>query len=875
MLVGRRDVVARVAASVLDGAGAIVCGPQGSGRSAVLDAVVEDVAGRGVEPLRVAGAPVAGRAAPFAGLRSLVPAVERDPVSRLLALRRGVDELVALGEGNRPLLVVDDLDLLDSASLAFVHRALLSEQVALLGAVRTDRPAPEGAMLLWKDGLVDRLDLGPLERRDADRLVEDLVGGPVQASSRERIWGLTAGNPSHIVETVCEQRDRGGWVELDGLWRLAADDVGAPSFEDVLASRLAEAPPAVRELVDVLAVAGLLTLAAAERIVPFEAVAEAERRKLVAVEAEPGGLALRLTHPLVAETRRRELDESDRTRLWGAVAGALLGLDELSGDMLLTAALACLETGADGPEVVDLLVRAGDAASAARAWALVERCGWRAWELSRDSRGLALALNGAGIAASRDEVVDRFDEHWAACADDEQRFVVLNTTGIHLFHRRNQPEDALRLLHDHPLDEPRWAGMLATYEARLHAFLGDLDRSEELCRRHLDHPDPLVAADAEVVLVASLMARGRGHDAVALAEDGFAKASDGRLGTEGPTVAAFHYLFRLSALVDLGRLVEGVDGALAVEPAVAAETDPTGHGWLALHLGRAWMLRGRPRTAARWFRESMACYSDLARPGWRVWPAAGLVACLAASGRGDDAVAARVSVDATPPHPMHKFEAEAGRLLAWHDAVAPGWGGLDGALSRLCDVAARAESFGDVGLAIAAWHDVARFGGADRAAGPLATLVAPVQGDLFPAHADQAAALAARDPAALAGVARRYEAMAAELDAAETWAAVATASSGREASSAQRRAAALAAACEGARTPLLGKVAGASPLPPLTPREAEIVDLLVAGASRQEIADRFVLSVRTVDSHLQRIYRKVGVRTATELIDAVDRASPA
>lgn len=53
----------------------------------------------------------------------------------------------------------------------------------------------------------------------------------------------------------------------------------------------------------------------------------------------------------------------------------------------------------------------------------------------------------------------------------------------------------------------------------------------------------------------------------------------------------------------------------------------------------------------------------------------------------------------------------------------------------------------------------------------------------------------------------------------------------------------------------------------LTRREQEIADLLVVGASNQEIADHFVISRRTVESHVERLLRKLNVRSRTEVRD--------
>jgi DNA-binding NarL/FixJ family response regulator len=52
----------------------------------------------------------------------------------------------------------------------------------------------------------------------------------------------------------------------------------------------------------------------------------------------------------------------------------------------------------------------------------------------------------------------------------------------------------------------------------------------------------------------------------------------------------------------------------------------------------------------------------------------------------------------------------------------------------------------------------------------------------------------------------------------------------------------------------------------LTPRETEILDLLVAGYFFKEIADRLGISGETVRTHVNHIYRKLHVRSRTEAV---------
>jgi len=58
---------------------------------------------------------------------------------------------------------------------------------------------------------------------------------------------------------------------------------------------------------------------------------------------------------------------------------------------------------------------------------------------------------------------------------------------------------------------------------------------------------------------------------------------------------------------------------------------------------------------------------------------------------------------------------------------------------------------------------------------------------------------------------------------------------------------------------------------PLTDREWEVLDLLASGAGTDEIARTLVLSIETVRSHLKNLYRKLGVRSREEAVEAARR----
>jgi DNA-binding NarL/FixJ family response regulator len=53
---------------------------------------------------------------------------------------------------------------------------------------------------------------------------------------------------------------------------------------------------------------------------------------------------------------------------------------------------------------------------------------------------------------------------------------------------------------------------------------------------------------------------------------------------------------------------------------------------------------------------------------------------------------------------------------------------------------------------------------------------------------------------------------------------------------------------------------------PLSPREREVVDLVVGGLTNHEIAARLYRSERTVESHVRAALMKLGCRNRAELV---------
>jgi DNA-binding CsgD family transcriptional regulator len=168
-------------------------------------------------------------------------------------------------------------------------------------------------------------------------------------------------------------------------------------------------------------------------------------------------------------------------------------------------------------------------------------------------------------------------------------------------------------------------------------------------------------------------------------------------------------------------------------------------------------------------------------------------------------------------------------------------------------------------VAVTGYHDAARYGAARSILLPMRRAAANVDGTLAWCYVDHAAALAARDAAALDEVARRFDSLGMLLFAAEAAAeaALGHAAAGdvRAARASGARSASLRARCEGFSPWLVGVPSAV----PLTGRERQIAALAAGGKSDPAIASHLQISTRTVQTHLAHVYAKLGITRRGDL----------
>lgn len=888
--VGRRGELERIDDALADerSRAVVIAGRSGVGKSRLAE---EGLAAARARSMPVAHATATSVAAtvPLSALSPILPPrVDLgDPYALFTAVR---DQLFAGSRGERVVLAVDDVDLLDTTSVALLGFLLAEEALFVIATIRTGAPVPEPLDALWRGGRAIRIELGTFERPALDTLLHLALRGPVTALTAQALWDASQGNIFYLRELVTVARDEGALRAEDGVWTLSARFAPGAGVAALVERRVRDLPAHDRAALDALAACGPLGIDDLEAHAPAAALDRLEKLELIAVHTDGRRQRIALGHPLHARVlrgalpklaaRRILLAQIERLRGYGArrrgddllLAGWLLDATGTADSRLLAQAAAlaryahdterarhlaeaALRDGPDAQASVvlgEVLADEGDPAGAERVFAAAfAAAGPSDVDLVAVSRAVNLFFGLDRVAEARACLREAIERGGAR----PSRVPVAMDGLILSFAGRSL--DALALIGD--AEPPAEAGgdgarlHVLWLMARSHALveIGDPVAAEPLCRRAL-------------------------HAHLAL---------DNRTGLPHP---ATHLVTLADALAVQGRLVDAVAACeYGHQLATASHAGTLGY-WFPLTRGFLELSRGRPIEAATQFRVALAEARRSVAPAAPGEPGtgaplpegvdtqaalAGIVLSGALVGEVDPAASAAVTRaceaadaagedgTATPEYAIMQ------RALAWSEANA---GDVAGARDRLHRMAGICRSLGRRGHELQVLSDLVRLGGTGEVLDRVVELTADSPLPLARARAMHARATRARSPGDLVEAADAFAALGADLIAAEVYAAAARLwhadGDGRAAARATARSNEIAAACQGARTPgLLAPEA----VGPLSPREREIALLAARGVPSREIAEKLFLSVRTVNNHLQSVYSKLGVSARAELADAL------
>src|SRR3569833_2360177 len=283
----------------IDGTGlppVVIAGPPGLGRTRLAREALTIAHDRG-RRTRWATATEASALVPFGARAHLMGPV--DPaVSPLGLLQQAVRSLTGGGGDESPVLLVDDVHLLDQHSIGLLHQLSAGTDINLVLTVRTSRSTADPVAHLWKDGLATRLELQPLHRDDADLLVVQALRGEVETRTSERLWRLGRGNPLFVFELLAEGRNAGLLRQRSGVWRWEGPMRPSQRLAEIALAQLGDLDEAQWRVLEVVAVPEPLGIARVAELSSPAAVASLVRRGVVVARSEGAARVLQTSHPL-------------------------------------------------------------------------------------------------------------------------------------------------------------------------------------------------------------------------------------------------------------------------------------------------------------------------------------------------------------------------------------------------------------------------------------------------------------------------------------------------------------------------------------------------------------------------------------------------
>jgi DNA-binding CsgD family transcriptional regulator len=841
----------------------ILVGPAGVGKTRLAGECVELAQAADHCTVWVTGTRSVARA-PLGALATLLPAAGTTAGTDNLTdmLRRSAKALLERAGPKRLVLFVDDAHLLDEASAGLLHQLVTTDSASVVATVRAHEPAPSVLTDLWKSDHAIRIDLDALSDEELEQLLASVLGPAVDPAVAADLAAVSQGNVFFFRELVLGALADDSLRCDDGIWRLYSAPRPSDRIVEVIETRLEGLEVAARELLELVSYGEPLGGAELASLGDPSLVAALDREGLLVSAIDARRLQVRLGHPLYGEVLRQRTP-AVRAR---AIARALAETVEATGARRREDALRVGVWRLDGGGGhADVMLAAATDARWHYDFELAERLARAARELGGGFAASFLAAQALALRGYPNEAEAELASLVSLTSDEGEltRLAVARLDRLWLYMGAWKRAERLATEVEESLSDPDLRDEVRSHRAGI--VLGSRGP-----RAAIEVAAPLLAgADGQrlamlgVVASFSLGRLGRIREALDAADRGYAAG----LALSEPTewYPWFNLYVRCDALAQAGRFAEAAALAGQQYRRGLDEGCCEARAWFLWHMARTAHDCGHVETAAQQAREALVLLRQLGRLPLQHSLLALLALALALGGRHDDAVLALAALDDLTVDPPKWTGADLLLARAWTEVAA---GSVARGQEILEEAAAFGQDVGDLVGAATALHDVARLGDASSVVSRLASLADQVEGDLVTVRAQHAQALASGDPELLSASGDRFEELGAGLLAAEAAADAAVAwrdaLDPRRAAACEQRAAIRAGRCEGATTPALRVIHTRAQL---TRAERATALLATAGKSNREIAAELVVSVRTVENHLQRAYGKLGVSGRSELAD--------
>ncbi|WP_223694343.1 helix-turn-helix transcriptional regulator [Leifsonia poae] len=853
-MIGREASLAMAIALIQAGSSVDVVGSRGSGRSAFLHELKRRLESKDWTVLVVRGV-ASLKSNPLVAMQLAgigEPADSRHPVT----IQRMAEALTQRIRPPKTVLFLDDWDDLDEASWGVAESVRRWEGLPIvlsrLQGLRA-RHTPSGLEASTMEPSYV-IDMAPVKFEELEEVVSEHLGGPIDPGAISRVYAKSGGVVGLAINLV-DAAVREGRVRLDaGLW-IATRDLWSPGLRGVVEAYLEALDNDARDALEIIALIGVSDTETVRRLVDWETLERLEERAMIQLYASGSRQLVTVVPPLLVEFFRHEPRAARRIRLTEHIIDSLGSSG--SADAIVVDQIPEGASVADSDALFVRLVQEG-----ARTRRLVTHAEWvRSPNPSTAVPYLKALLAVQQPAGRVDHVLDhtidgdgdeRAHTEFAVIRAQWRAYVHRDVDGalaelaavapVHAFGRmadaaavtietnlRGVPDDfADRLEVTDDLPE---SIRITLWEAQMAVLLaqGRFDGARRVFQNIRDSDKSAVGFLPSVLFGLVLLGEGDHSAALAWAQRGYDEAH-GYLDVDGMRAHAYVACLCLTVQGAYSRAEEMIGTVFAI-----GDPPPFPRSSQLALLNIASVIavrRGRSALAERYANELDALpVPDGPMPGQsRFWSHAQL---LVFAGRHSEAATVVWEGSDTLWDRGARFSAVMGYLTCLEVERSP---------ERLQVAVGRARELG---------------------------------GEFLLAHADYVQAFADEDVDALLALVPRLAATGRLGHAVSAFShAVDILTDRGETAGATAVAAERQTFLESLGSNDYDVTRFMTRAVTLTQRELEIVEYVEKGLSNGQIAAHLVLSVRTVESHLHRISRKVGARNRKELAELVSGIQP-
>lgn len=277
----RTAEVERITELLLSGRGVNVVGARGSGRSEILKRVRQRLLAQDRQVLTVRGI---GAEVPLEALRIALPSAARKNLgARSAVVGAVVDEFERVIAQEPTIVLIDDANQLDRASWVVLESIHKSTNVPILATDlrRAADDSPHQSLMSIAHPIV-QLTLDELGLAAIHELLESRLGGPMDPAVGSRVHTMSGGIPG-TAKAIIESAVAAGLVHrTDGVWH-GEDSLWNDELVGVFEALVTTYPKPLQEAMEMLSIVGVTDWRTAERLVGQETLETLEGHGLTRV----------------------------------------------------------------------------------------------------------------------------------------------------------------------------------------------------------------------------------------------------------------------------------------------------------------------------------------------------------------------------------------------------------------------------------------------------------------------------------------------------------------------------------------------------------------------------------------------------------------